>query len=103
MSIVLGKTQKLPDLMHGCRRLPTQHIMNLARIYRYTFGGQNMSQELHSIQPKLAFAELGVQLVLSQVGQDDVDMLCMLFFILGIYQDIIDEYHYKLVQLRHKD
>jgi hypothetical protein len=62
-----------------------------------------MSQELHSIQPKLAFAELGVQLVLSQTGQDDADILHMLFFILGVYQDIIDEHNYKLVQLRHKD
>jgi hypothetical protein len=62
-----------------------------------------MSQELHSIQPKLTFAELGIQLVFSQVGQDDADMLCMLFFILGVYQDIINEDHYKLVQFWHKD
>jgi hypothetical protein len=61
-----------------------------------------MSQELHSVQPKLAFAELGVQPVFAQLGQDNVDMPCMHFFILGIYQDIINEYHYKLVQLRHK-
>jgi hypothetical protein len=59
-----------------------------------------MSQELNSIQPKLALAELSIQLVLSQSSQDGADMLCMLFFILGIYQDVI---HYKLVQLWHKD
>jgi hypothetical protein len=58
-----------------------------------------MSQELNSIQPKLALAKLSVQLVLSQPGQDGVDMLCMLFFIFGIYQDVINEDHYKLVQL----
>jgi hypothetical protein len=50
-----------------------------------------MSQELNSIQPKFTLAELSVQLVLSQPGQDGADMLCMLFFILGIYQDVIDE------------
>jgi hypothetical protein len=62
-----------------------------------------MSQELNSIQPKLALAELSVQLMLSQPGQDGADMLCMLFFILGINQDVVDENYYKLVQLRHKD
>jgi hypothetical protein len=62
-----------------------------------------MSQELNSIQPKLALAELSVQLVLSQPGQDGADMLCMLFFILGIYQDVINKDHYKLIQLWHKD
>jgi hypothetical protein len=56
MLIVSGKTQKLSDLMHGGRRLPIQHILNLARIYRHTLRGQNMSQELNSIQPKLALA-----------------------------------------------
>jgi hypothetical protein len=97
--IVPSKTQKLPDLMHCGRRLPTQHILNLARIYRYTLRSQNVTQELNSIQPKLALAELSVQLVLSQLGQNGADMLCMLFFILGIYQDVIDEDHYKLIQL----
>jgi hypothetical protein len=62
-----------------------------------------MSQELNSIQSKLALAKLDVHLVLSQAGQDDANMLCMLFIILGIYQDIINEDHYKLVQLQHKD
>jgi hypothetical protein len=62
-----------------------------------------MSQELHSVQPKLIFAELGVQLMFLQSGQDDADMLRMLFFILGVYQDIINEDHYKLVQFWHKD
>jgi hypothetical protein len=62
-----------------------------------------MSQELNSIQPKFALAELSVQLVLSQPIRDGADMLRMLFFILGIYQNVVDEDHYKLIQLRHKD
>jgi hypothetical protein len=89
--------------MHGGRRLPIQHILNLARIYRHTLRGQNMSQELNSIQPKLTLAELSVQLVLSQPGQDGAEMPCMLFFTLGINQDVVDENYYKLIQLRHKD
>jgi hypothetical protein len=29
-------------------------------------------------------------------------MLCMLFFGLGVYQDVIDEHHYKLVEDLHE-
>jgi hypothetical protein len=35
-------------------------------------------------------------------SQDSTKMLLMLFFILGVDQDVINEDHDKLVQLRHE-
>jgi len=31
-----------------------------------------------------------------------MEMLCMLFFILGKYKNVVDENHDKLIELRHK-
>ena len=55
-----------------------------------------MSQKLCSIQPKLALAEFGIQLVFPQSSQDYAKMLCMLFIVLRIYQYVINEHHYNL-------
>ena len=41
--------------------------------------------------------------MLSQLLQHKPQMLLMLFFILGVDQDIIDEHHDKLIQVLHKD
>src|SRR3954469_15903997 len=61
-----------------------------------------MSEESHFLQPKLAFAELDIQLVLPQLLQYQTQMCLMLLLILGIDQYIINEHHDKLVQELHK-
>src|ERR1044071_8214754 len=61
-----------------------------------------MSEESHFLQPKLTFAELGIQLVLPQLLQHQTQMCLMLLLILGIDQYIINENHNELVQELHK-
>jgi len=61
-----------------------------------------MAQERYFLQPKLAFAELSIKLMLTQARQHYTQMLCMLLLIAKIYQDIIDEDHHKLVQFGHE-
>jgi hypothetical protein len=34
-SIICSQSKKTPNITDTCRRLPTQHILNLARIYGY--------------------------------------------------------------------
>jgi hypothetical protein len=41
--------------------------------------------------------------MIPQALQNNTKMLRMLGFVLGINKDIINEYHYKLVQLIHED
>jgi hypothetical protein len=57
-----------------------------------------VTQKLHTIQPELTFREFDTEFVISQSLQDNTKMLCMLSFVLGINEDIINEDHYELVQ-----
>jgi hypothetical protein len=83
--------------------LPIHDLLHLARIHGDTILGNSVTQEFHTIQPKFTFREFGIEFVISQSLQDNTKMLRMLGFILGINEDIINEYHYKLVQFIHGD
>jgi hypothetical protein len=61
-----------------------------------------MSQKQNFLQPKSTFIELGIELMVSKSLQNNSEMLRMLLFALGIDQDVINEDHDKLVQLRHE-
>jgi hypothetical protein len=47
-------------------------------------------------------AELGIKLMVAKSLQDNTKVLLMLFFILGVDQDVINEDHIKLIQLQHE-
>jgi hypothetical protein len=48
------------------------------------------------------FAKFGIELMVPKSLQKNAEMTCMLFFTLGIDQDVVNEDHDKLVQLRHE-
>jgi hypothetical protein len=62
-----------------------------------------VTQKLHTIQLEFTFREFGIEFVISQPLQDNTKMLRMLDFAFGIYENIIDEDHYELVQFIHED
>ena len=72
-------------------------MLHLAGVNEDTVRCQNMPQKLHSIQPKFTLAKFSIQLVFPQSSQYYPKVLGMLFLVLGIYQDIFNEYLYKLV------
>jgi hypothetical protein len=51
----------------------------------------------------VTFGEFSIKLVISQMMQNNTKVFHMLCFILGINEDIINEYHYELVQFIHED
>jgi hypothetical protein len=53
-------------------------------------------------QPELTLAVLGIELMIMQTLKYNAEMLFMLFFILRIDQDVVNEDHNKLVQLCHE-
>jgi hypothetical protein len=55
------------------------------------------------MQPELTFRDFDIEFVISQTLQDNTKMLRMLGFILGVNKDMINEYHYELVQFIHED
>jgi hypothetical protein len=61
-----------------------------------------MFQKWNFLQPKSTLAELGIELMVSKLLQNNSEMLCMLLFTLGIDQEVINEDHNKLIQLQHE-
>jgi hypothetical protein len=61
-----------------------------------------MSKKRNFLQPENTLAELDKELTVSESLQNNSEMLRMLFFILGIDQDVINEEHDKFVQLWHE-
>jgi hypothetical protein len=61
-----------------------------------------MSKKRDFHQPESTLAEFGIELMVSMLLQNNAEMSRMLFFILGVDQDVINEDHDKLVQLQHE-
>jgi hypothetical protein len=61
-----------------------------------------MSKKWNLLKPECTLAELGIKLMVTKSLQNNPKMLFMLFFILRVDQDVINEYHDKLVQLQHE-
>jgi hypothetical protein len=76
--------------------------LNFAWVDYNTLSGDAMSKKQNFLQPESMLAELGIELMVSISLQNNLEALCMLFFTLGIDQDVINEDHDKLVQLRHE-
>jgi hypothetical protein len=62
-----------------------------------------VTQEWYFINIELALAELGIQLVLMQSLKHDMKMFFIFFHTLLVYQNIINEDHDKLIQLRNEN
>jgi hypothetical protein len=61
-----------------------------------------MTKKGYFLQSERTLVELGIKLMVMKSLQNNPKMLLMLFFILGVDQDVINEDHDKLVQLRHE-
>ena len=61
-----------------------------------------MAQKLDFLEPEITFTEFSIQLVLSETLENNAKVLSMLFFILVIYKNVVNENHDKLIQLRHE-
>ena len=54
------------------------------------------------MNPELAFAQLGIQLMFSKPLQYHLQMLYMIFLTLRVYENVVDEHYHKLVQIIHE-
>jgi hypothetical protein len=61
-----------------------------------------MSKKRNFLQPESTLAEFGIELMVPKSLQNNAEMAHMLFFTLGIDQDVVNEDNDKLVQLRHE-
>jgi hypothetical protein len=61
-----------------------------------------MSKKRNFPQPESTLPEFGIELMVPKSLQNNAEMSRMLFFTLGIDQDVVNEDNDKLVQLRHE-
>src|SRR3954471_24264443 len=61
-----------------------------------------MSKESHLLEPKLTFAEFGIQLMIVKSLQNCSKMLLMFVLALGVNEYVVNEHHHKFVQEIHK-
>jgi hypothetical protein len=61
-----------------------------------------VAKKWYILQPECTLGELGIELMVVKSLQDNTKVLLMLSFIPGVNQDVINEDHKKLVQLRHE-
>jgi hypothetical protein len=61
-----------------------------------------MPKEWHFTQPELTITKLVIELVIPQLLQYQAQMFLMFSIILGINQNVIDEYHDELIKIFHK-
>src|ERR1044072_661105 len=59
-----------------------------------------MTKKLDFFHPEFTLRSISIKLLLSQNIQHLSQVLNMFFFTLGVYQDVIDEHHHKLIQER---
>jgi hypothetical protein len=61
-----------------------------------------LSQKRDFLQPESTLAEFGIESMVSKSLQNNSKMMRMIFFTLGIDQDVVNKDHDKLVHLRHE-
>jgi hypothetical protein len=76
--------------------------LNLAWVDCNALSGDDMSKKGNFLQSESTLAEFDIELMVPKSLQNNAEMPHMLFFTLGIDQDVINEDHDKLVQLRHE-
>jgi hypothetical protein len=73
--------------------------LNLDEVNCNFLSGDNMSKKRNFLQSESTLAEFGIELMVPKSLQNNAEMSCMLFFTLGIDQDVVNEDNDKLVQL----
>jgi hypothetical protein len=76
--------------------------LNLPWVNGNPLSKDDMSKESIFLQLESTLVEFGIELMVSKLLQNNAEMPHMLFFILGVDQDVINEDNDKLVQLWHE-
>jgi hypothetical protein len=80
-------------------RLSIKYFLNLAWVKCNPLSRDDMSKKRNFLQPESTLAEFGIKLLVPKSLQNNGEMPLMLFFTLGLDQDVVNEDHEKLVQL----
>jgi hypothetical protein len=61
-----------------------------------------VAQKFYTIQAEFTLGKLSIELMVSEMLENNAQVLRMLFLIFEIYQDVVNEDHNKLVKFGHE-
>jgi hypothetical protein len=88
--------------MDGGGRFRFHHLLYFARINGYAFTGNSVAQKFYAFQPEFTRGKLSIELMVSKMLENNVQVLSMIFLILGINKDVINKNYNELVKFGHE-
>src|SRR4051812_8361364 len=102
MTTIASKAEETSDLFDSLGRGPVKNSLDTFWGDGNAILGNHMYKIGYFWKPELTLRILGVEFVFSQLSQNKTKIFSMFFFSLGIYQDIIQINHNKLVEVFHE-
>src|ERR1041385_7733419 len=99
---ITGESEETSDLLDSLGGSPIQDSLNTFWVDDDAILGNHVTKVGHFRKPELTLRILSVEFVFSKLFQYKTKMFCMPFFILGVYQDIIQINHDELVEVFHE-
>jgi hypothetical protein len=100
---IASEPEETADLLDGLGRSPVKNSLDTFWGDGNAILGNHMSKVGYFGEPELTLRILSVEFVFSKLLQYKTKMFSMFFFILGIYQYIIQINHDELVEVLHEN
>src|SRR3954466_11804227 len=101
-SAIASESEETADLLDGLGRSPVKNSLDTFWGDDNAILGNHMSKVCYFWKPELTLRILRVEFVFSKFCQNQTKMFSMFFFVLGVYQYIIQINHDKLVEVFHE-
>src|SRR3954462_7762338 len=99
---VAGESEETSDVLDGFGRSPVKNSLDTFWGDGNAILGNHMTKVGHFGKPKFTLGILSIEFVFSKLCQYKTKVLGMFFFILGVYQDIIQINNDELVEIFHE-
>src|SRR3954466_10421649 len=99
---IAGESEETSNLLDGFGRSPVKNSLDTFWGDGNAILGNHMSKVGYFGEPKLTLRILSIEFVFSKLCQYKTKVLGMFFFILGVYQDIVQINHDELVEIFHE-
>ena len=102
-SAIACKTKKTAELLDILRRFPIHNCRHLRRINSNSLGGDDVAKIKNFIKPELTFGKLRIELMLSELVENQSQMFGMIMLILGEDQNIIEIHQNEFIGVGVED
>src|SRR3954471_1144356 len=99
---IASESEKTSDLLDGLGRSPVKNSLDTFWGDGNAILGNHMTKVGYFRKPELTLRILSIEFVFSKLLQYKTKMFSMFFVVLGIYQDIIQINHDKLLEIFHE-